>query len=773
MPADFNDVREYVGIKPMPTSSHVGLRITARCSTPVYTCESPARPEVVKQNYDRRRHQISSCGYRSVNFKPYKEVGEVILNEKELILKSLGQGITENTEGQEDEDKEQSNQLKIDNNDAQKEKDIITITHPKPENLQKLEDQLTKGRHLMNKVKLGIGLFKLIKEEQNRKAIEEEYSRIKSEVEAKKSMRPYDPDWDFEDEIEDSNDVSSLVHDNILTETRTTELTRIELHTEEHEEKNEIPLKNGGIESTDLVLAMNTSDGEKNSGCLNERPKSRSLHLQEKNDADVLSVGNCSSRIAKNKLNRSKKYKITMPRPFSPIFTNVNFYETGSKEYTFRQLCALYWILEAMSQDQNIVMPPISTCWKLKDLKQDLHTAQWKVDRDKAVDPIWTAFLRNPNRFTRSKPGGRGGLLQRRISIAPNALRRISAASNATQASGFKFSSLSEDSASTSASHMPASKEESRGRSLSKLGFLFKRDEVSADERRFNPRKPTLAQVAEEAKTQQAQVSGPSLKEKAFIVREVVIAKNVFGRRGSKLNKARSSSVTLAAAKSATDKLKKNKKTIKETSRKESLGFPGDIPETGKSLDHFGTETTGVSEVSIIDENQNVPLKFKERFEELAAEKALILHDNLEQREKTSVQSMERKFCSLRIMSDVNKAISVMRSKSRLKVETDEEKKARFSEECSWYKSLLENLSPCIREDMNNALVLDKIAKYGSMEGRKVSSVQFIKALSILRPWELCHPDISAAIEFVRDKIVAMDKTEFETWFESRLSESK
>ena len=45
---------------------------------------------------------------------------------------------------------------------------------------------------------------------------------------------------------------------------------------------------------------------------------------------------------------------------------------------------------------------------------------------------------------------------------------------------------------------------------------------------------------------------------------------------------------------------------------------------------------------------------------------------------------MERKFHALHVMSDVNKAISAMRSKSRLKVETDEEKKARFSEECSW-----------------------------------------------------------------------------------------
>ena len=56
------------------------------------------------------------------------------------------------------------------------------------------------------------------------------------------------------------------------------------------------------------------------------------------------------------------------------------------------------------------------------------------------------------------------------------------------------------------------------------------------------------------------------------------------------------------------------------------------------------------------------------------------------------MQSMERKFRSLRIMSDVNKAISVMRSKSRLKVETDEEKKARFSEECSWYVYFASNV---------------------------------------------------------------------------------
>ena len=33
------------------------------------------------------------------------------------------------------------------------------------------------------------------------------------------------------------------------------------------------------------------------------------------------------------------------------------------------------------------------------------------------------------------------------------------------------------------------------------------------------------------------------------------------------------------------------------------------------------------------------------------------------------------------------------------------------------------------------------------LEGRKVSSNQFLKVLSTLRVWEICAPDINAAIE--------------------------
>ena len=35
------------------------------------------------------------------------------------------------------------------------------------------------------------------------------------------------------------------------------------------------------------------------------------------------------------------------------------------------------------------------------------------------------------------------------------------------------------------------------------------------------------------------------------------------------------------------------------------------------------------------------------------------------------------------------------------------------------------------------------------LEGRKISSSQFLKVLSTLRVWEICAPDINAAIEVI------------------------
>lgn len=91
---DSENPRSYVRPVALPIPSHQGIKITARNSK-IYTCEVPTRKEVARENYERRRHQMSKCGYRSVIYKPYQPVGEVYLDDKKLILSALGQEQTE------------------------------------------------------------------------------------------------------------------------------------------------------------------------------------------------------------------------------------------------------------------------------------------------------------------------------------------------------------------------------------------------------------------------------------------------------------------------------------------------------------------------------------------------------------------------------------------------------------------------------------------------------------------------------------------------------
>ena len=91
---DTENPRSYIRPVPLPIPSHQGLKITAR-NAKNYTCEVPTRKEVARENYERRRHQMNKCGYRSVIYKPYQPVGEVFLDDKKLILSALGQEQTE------------------------------------------------------------------------------------------------------------------------------------------------------------------------------------------------------------------------------------------------------------------------------------------------------------------------------------------------------------------------------------------------------------------------------------------------------------------------------------------------------------------------------------------------------------------------------------------------------------------------------------------------------------------------------------------------------
>ena len=92
MPANNQeDPQSYVKLAPLPFPSHVGVAIQARNET-IYNATIPTRDEVRRDNYKRRSAQMSEQGFRSVNYKPYKAIGDPIyLEPKKLILHALGQ----------------------------------------------------------------------------------------------------------------------------------------------------------------------------------------------------------------------------------------------------------------------------------------------------------------------------------------------------------------------------------------------------------------------------------------------------------------------------------------------------------------------------------------------------------------------------------------------------------------------------------------------------------------------------------------------------------
>ena len=72
-------------------------------------------------------------------------------------------------------------------------------------------------------------------------------------------------------------------------------------------------------------------------------------------------------------------------------------------------------------------------------------------------------------------------------------------------------------------------------------------------------------------------------------------------------------------------------------------------------------------------------------------------------------------------------------------------------------------------KDRQCGAVVEKLQSMGKIESRKVTPQKFLDVLATLKSWELCAPDISAAVEFVRDKVVGMTVEDFEAWYQSEV----
>ena len=85
----------------------------------------------------------------------------------------------------------------------------------------------------------------------------------------------------------------------------------------------------------------------------------------------------------------------------------------------------------------------------------------------------------------------------------------------------------------------------------------------------------------------------------------------------------------------------------------------------------------------------------------------------------------------------------------------------------------MQNLPEDVHADENCNKILQKLGMMGiemMADTKRITPEAFLCALRNLRSWELCSPDVSSAIEFVRDNVVRMSPEDFDEWRLAKMS---
>ncbi|XP_044541383.1 coiled-coil domain-containing protein 60 [Gracilinanus agilis] len=96
-------------------------------------------------------------------------------------------------------------------------------------------------------------------------------------------------------------------------------------------------------------------------------------------------------------------------RPFTPVYSCLvsSTMDESHVEPLFRQLCALHWLLEALTIDHNHHgMRPVITCWNEMDPGGIKNTLK-KINKDKVITHRWEHFIMPPKTKKYKMPAAR------------------------------------------------------------------------------------------------------------------------------------------------------------------------------------------------------------------------------------------------------------------------------------------------------------------------------------------------------------------------------
>ncbi|KAM9330910.1 coiled-coil domain-containing protein 60 [Gastrophryne carolinensis] len=166
-----------------------------------------------------------------------------------------------------------------------------------------------------------------------------------------------------------------------------------------------------------------------------------------------------------------------------------------------------------------------------------------------------------------------------------------------------------------------------------------------------------------------------------------------------------------------------------------------------------------------IKKKSNMLSEMRGMFFEVADEADMYLHDKVEAMERRRQENNIQKYKSLESIQNFYQDLNKMRKAYQC---VKEEK--NYTDTKNWYVILLSKIPESVKNNQKIKKILEKLANLEEKTSIRIRPHSFLKVLNGLRNWELCSPDISVAIEFVREYLVQMPFEDYITWLQTRLS---
>ncbi|XP_023616183.1 coiled-coil domain-containing protein 60 [Myotis lucifugus] len=415
------------------------------------------------------------------------------------------------------------------------------------------------------------------------------------------------------------------------------------------------------------------------------------------------------------KLKEEEEHKFQPAKKISEIQSR----DTVLEEPLFRQLCALHWLLEALTIDHtHHTMKPLITCWNTKDPGGSKSTIK-KVIKDKSMVQRWEHFLTAPKikkfktptqRATSRKPSRRGSVLS---------LSRASAGSS-------PLSSM--------ISVNPGS-DEPPSVTVQAAGNKDIEDTESSSTRPDEDLHINLQKLLE-------------------MVREEARRTIMMDSEVQKTAPSISSMLKQTKSDSAYKDMQINLKSSDRSSSTSGETHSQPIQKKSKSRTYH----------DLIHCTTSVCTTMRAKFYNVAQEAGFCLQDKIEILMKRQEERGLQKFHSFVLVSNFQKDIAKMRHKVSM-VKGDAEEIADH-----WYFDLLSKLPEDLKNFRPAKKILAKLQKFGENLDLRIRPHVLLKVLQELRTWELCSPDVAVAIEFVREHIIHMPHEDYVNWLQNRIS---